>query len=141
MPEQVLAQPALYSDEAAPKLSGGRCKKCAYVFFPPQSYGCEFCGATAEQLEPLALAGAGKLHSFATVHLHQDRSGKGLQAPFTVGLIVLDDGPAIRAILTERTDAGLHIGDRMHSMLVPAGTNDEGKQIVELRFAKTEAAR
>jgi uncharacterized OB-fold protein len=141
MSEPVLAQPTLYSADDAPKLNGGRCKKCGYVFFPPQTYGCEFCGATAEQLELVALAGAGKLHSFATVHLHQDRSGKGLQAPFTVGLIVLDDGPAVRAILTERTDAGLHIGDRMHSVLAPAGVNDEGKQLVELRFAKTEAAR
>jgi uncharacterized protein len=141
MSELVLAQPALYGADDAPKLNGGRCKKCGYVFFPPQTYGCEFCGATVEQLEPVALAGAGKLHSFATVHLHQDRSGKGLQAPFTVGLIVLDDGPAVRAILTERTDAGLRIGDRMHSVLAPAGVNDEGKQIVEIRFAKMEAAR
>jgi uncharacterized OB-fold protein len=141
MSEPVLAQPTLYSADDAPKLNGGRCKKCGYVFFPPQTYGCEFCGATSEQLEAVALAGAGKLHSFATVHLHQDRSGKGLQAPFTVGLIVLDDGPAVRAILTERTDAGLHIGDRMHSVLAPAGVNDDGKQLVELRFAKTEAAR
>jgi uncharacterized OB-fold protein len=141
MSEPVLAQPTLYSADDAPKLNGGRCKKCGYVFFPPQTYGCEFCGATAGQLEAVALAGAGKLHSFATVHLHQDRSGKGLQAPFTVGLIVLDDGPAVRAILTERTDAGLHIGDRMHSVLAPAGVNDDGKQFVELRFAKTEAAR
>ena len=141
MSEPVLAHPALYTAADAPKLNGGRCKKCGYVFFPPQTYGCEFCGATIEQLEAVALAGAGKLHSFATVHLHQDRSGKGLQAPFTVGLIVLDDGPAVRAILTERTDAGLHIGDRMHSVLAPGGLNDEGKQLVELRFAKTEAAR
>jgi uncharacterized OB-fold protein len=141
MSDQVLAQPALYTAGDAPKLNGGRCKKCGYVFFPPQNYGCESCGALPDELEPVALAGRGKLHSFATVHLHQDRSGKGLQAPFTVGLIVLDDGPAVRAILTERTDAGLHIGDRMHSVLAPAGTNDEGKQLVELRFAKSEAAR
>ncbi len=141
MPEQVLAQPTLYTVDAAPKLNGGRCRKCGYIFFPPQNYGCEYCGALSDELEPAALAGMGKLHSFATVHLHQDRSGKGLQGPFTVGLIVLDDGPAIRSILKEPTDAGLRIGDRMHSLLVPAGTNDEGKQVVELRFEKTEAAR
>jgi uncharacterized OB-fold protein len=141
MPDPILAQPALYTAEATPQLKGGRCTKCGYVFFPPQTYGCEFCGALTDQLEPLALAGKGTLHSFATVHLHQDRSGKGPQAPFTVGLIVLDDGPAVRAILTERTDEGLHIGDRMQSALAPAGINDEGKPLVELRFTKTEAAR
>jgi uncharacterized protein len=141
MPDQVLAQPELYTAEAAPKLNGGRCKKCGYVFFPPQNYGCESCGALPDQLEPIALKGSGTLNSFATVHLHQDRSGKGLQAPFTVGLIVLDDGPPVRSILTAPTDAGLRIGDRMQSVLTAAGTNDEGKQIVELRFVKTEAAR
>jgi len=141
MPDQILAQPALYTADDKPKLKGGRCKSCGYVFFPPQNYGCEFCGAVTDQLEPIALAGLGTLNSFATVHLHQDRSAKGLQAPFTVGLIVLDDGPAVRSILTERTDEGLRIGDRMHSVLAPAGVNDEGKQIVELRFAKTEASR
>ena len=141
MSEQVLAQPALYTSDNAPKLRGGRCRKCGYVFFPPQTYGCEFCGATDGQLEAVVLAGTGKLHSFATVHLHQDRSGKGLQAPFTVGVIVLDDGPAVRSILSAPTDEGLRIGDRMHSVLAPGGTNDEGKQVVELRFAKTEAAR
>ena len=141
MPDQVLAQPALYTSEAQPRLHGGRCRKCGYIFFPPQTYGCEFCGATSDQLEPIALAGNGKLHSFATVHLHQDRSGKSLQAPFTVGLIVLDDGPAVRSILTERSDEGLRIGDRMRSLLAPAGTDDAGKQVVELRFTKTEAMR
>ena len=141
MPDQVLAQPELYTAEAAPKLNGGRCKKCGYVFFPPQNYGCEACGALPDQLEPIALKGSGTLHSFATVHLHQDRSGKGLQAPFTVGLIVLDDGPAVRSILTAPTDEGLGIGDKMYSVLAPAGTDNEGKQVVELRFAKTEASR
>ena len=141
MPDEVLAQPALYTANAAPRLKAGRCTKCGYVFFPPQTYGCESCGALPDQLEAVGLAGSGKLHSFATVHHHQDRSGKGLQAPFTVGLIVLDEGPAIRSLLLERTDEGLRIGDRMHSVLAPAGTDDAGKQIVELRFTKTEAAR
>ena len=141
MPESILAHPTLFTGDAAPKLNGGRCRKCGYVFFPPQTYGCESCGATDADLEPITLAGAGKLHSFATVHLHQDRSGKGLQAPFTVGVIVLDDGPAIRAILTARRDEGLRIGDRMRSALAPMGLDEQGKQTVELRFEKSEAAR
>lgn len=141
MSEPILAQPALYTSDDAPKLKGGHCKKCGYAFFPPQTYGCEFCGATGDDLEAVSLSGIGKLHSFATVHVHQDRSGKGLQAPFTVGVIVLDGGPAIRSILSGPSDAGLRIGDRMHSILAPAGTDEQGKQIVELRFAKTETAR
>jgi uncharacterized OB-fold protein len=126
----------LFTASAQPALNGMHCRVCGYVFFPPQSYGCESCGAPTDQLEPKSLRGEGMLASFATVHLHQ---GKDLEAPFTVGLIVLDDGPAIRAILTQRTDEGLKIGDRMRAVIVEAGA--EGARAKELRFAKQEASR
>ena len=140
MPDSNSTESTLYSasPSATPTLNGGRCRTCGYVFFPPQSYGCEYCGAPSEQLEPKSLRGEGVLSSFATVHLHQ---GKGIEAPFTVGLIVLDDGPAIRAILTQKTDDGLKIGDRMGAAIVPAAVEEEDSRADELRFAKQERAR
>jgi uncharacterized protein len=130
----------LYSPDDAdnPSLNGGRCRACGYVFFPPQRYGCESCGASPDKLDAVRLSGRGKLHSYATVHLHQ---GKDTEAPFTVGLIVLDDGPAIRSMLTDHTDAGLFVGDSMKSVLVAAGNDPEGNEMVELRFAKAEACK
>jgi uncharacterized OB-fold protein len=130
----------LYSPDDAdnPSLNGGKCRACGYVFFPPQRYGCESCGASPDKLDTVQLKGTGKLHSYATVHLHQ---GKDIEAPFTVGLIVLDDGPAIRSMLTNRTDAGLSVGDIMKSVLVAAGSDPEGNEMVELRFAKAEAGK
>src|SRR5882757_3746404 len=130
----------LYSPDDAdnPSLNGGKCRACGYVFFPPQRYGCESCGASPDQLDSVKLNGSGKLHSYATVHLHQ---GKEIEAPFTVGLIVLDDGPAIRSMLTNRTDAGLAVGDMMRSVLVAAGNDPEGNEMIELRFAKVEAGK
>ena len=139
MADKVAAQPELYSISSGhPALSGMRCVACGYVFFPPQTYGCESCGAPAEKLEPAQLAGNGVLNSFATVHHHAD---KGIETPFTVGVIVLDDGPAVRSVLMARTDEGLRNGDRMHSVLMPSGKNDDGTDLVELRFEKSEAAR
>ncbi len=139
MAERVAAQPELYSISSEhPALNGRRCASCGYVFFPPQSYGCESCGAPPDQIEPAQLAGRGVLNSFATVHHHQ---GRGIEVPFTVGVIVLDDGPAVRSVLTARTDEGLCNGDRMLSALAACGTNEEGKELVELRFTKTEATR
>ena len=134
MSDRISAHPELYAPDAqgAPSLNGGRCRSCGYVFFPPQSYGCEVCGSA--DLESIALAGRGTLRAFATVHLHQ---GKGIEAPFTVASILLEGGPIIRTILKERTDAGLRIGDRMQSVFVPAGAEASGKEIVELRFTKT----
>ncbi len=140
MPKRKAVHSELYSPDSTdnPSLSGGKCRACGYVFFPPQRYGCESCGAPPEQLDAVQLAGRGRLHSYATVHLHQ---GKDIEAPFTIGLIVLDDGPAIRSMLINRTDAGLGIGDRMASVLVAAGTDQEGCELVELRFARTEATK
>ena len=133
-----MANSDLCSGSTEPALNGARCSACGYVFFPPQWYGCEVCGAGKEELEAKALAGRGKLSSFATVHLHQ---GKGIEAPFTVGVVVLDDGPAIRAILTEKTDAGLKIGDRMRAVLVAADDDESNAPMNELRFAKQETTR
>jgi hypothetical protein len=140
MPNRTAVHPELYSPDSAgnPPLNGGKCRACGYVFFPPQSYGCESCGAPPEKLQPVQLAGRGTLHSYATVHLHM---GKDIEAPFTIGLIVLDDGPAISSILTNRTDEGLAIGDRMKSALVAASTDQDGNEMVELRFAKAEVGR
>src|SRR5215472_16462688 len=134
MAESVPAQPGLYSASGnLPLLNGGRCRRCGYVFFPPQQYGCESCGAPPEELETVALPGRGKLNSFATVHLHQ---GKGIEAPFTVGVILLDDGPAIRSILTNRTGEGLKAGDGMSATMVSQGNDEQGREVVELRFEK-----
>jgi uncharacterized protein len=140
MPKRKAVHPELYAPDSAnvPSINGGKCRACGYVFFPPQRYGCESCGAPPEKLEAVQLTGRGRLHSYATVHLHQ---GKDIEAPFTVGLIVLEDGPAIRSMLTDRTDAGLEIGDRMSSVLVAAGTDQEGNEMVELQFARTEATK
>jgi uncharacterized protein len=140
MPNRKAVHAELYSPDSAgvPSLNGGKCRACGYVFFPPQHYGCESCGASPEKLDGVQLSGRGTLHSYATVHLHQ---GKDIEAPFTVGLIVLDDGLAIRSMLTNRTDEGLAIGDRIASVLVAAGTDQEGNEMVELRFARTEARK
>ncbi|MEE9279101.1 MAG: OB-fold domain-containing protein [Myxococcota bacterium] len=139
MPERRSAHPGLYPPGGThPPLHGQRCGGCGRVAFPPNPYGCEACGAPGAELEPLDLAGAGTLQSFATAYRYQ---GQDIEAPFTVGSIVLDDGPAVRAILTCRTDEGLAIGDRVRSVLVPRGQDDEGNERVELRFepvAETE---
>jgi uncharacterized protein len=136
----IVASPELYAADPAlePALIGRRCRACGYVFFPPQSYGCEVCGALASEFDTIALKGRGTLKSFATVHVHH---GKGIEAPFTVGVIALAEGPVVRAVLIERTDTGLKIGDTMHSVLVSAGADDNANQIVELRFTKSEDGR
>jgi len=59
--------------------------------------------------------------------------GKDIEAPFTVAEITLDDGPLIRALLTEVIDADV-IGARATGEWVCVEQNEEGQDVVEPRF-------
>jgi uncharacterized OB-fold protein len=101
-----------------------------------QTYGCEFCGRDGDALQPQGLSGKGKLMSSATVHLHAAKSAnpavKPLTAPFTVGVIRLDDGPTIRTLIVGAQDKELAPGTAMVATLVPVGADDPS--LVDLRF-------
>ncbi len=138
MPKRRAAHPGLYPAHGEhPPLLGQCCAGCGHIAFPPNPYGCESCGAEPDSLESRELPGTGKLAAFATVHLH---AGNEIEVPFAVGVVVLDDGPAVRATLTCHTDEGLAIGDRVQSVLVTQGSDAEGNETVELRFAPVSAA-
>jgi uncharacterized OB-fold protein len=130
-----LLKPALYQAEGAPRrpgrpsLLGGECANCGYVFFPLQPYGCERCGSL--RLEPLTLAGSGRLIASARVHIHP---GKTREAPFTIGAIALDDGPVVRTLIDEQS-AGAQVGARMATVLIPV-SDQEGAPRLDLRFAE-----
>ncbi len=126
---QAPAHQGLYdANQDAPALLGSSCAQCSTNFFPPLAIGCERCGHT--ELIPVTLAAAGKVHTTATVHLHM---GKDIEAPFTVAEIALDDGPLIRALLTEVTDKDV-IGVRTAAEWVCVKQNEEGQDVVEPRF-------
>jgi uncharacterized OB-fold protein len=141
MSATVLLKAELYQAEgtteqpALPSLKGGRCS-CGAVFFPMQNYGCEFCGRHGDALQPVALGGKGKLLSSATVHLHAAKSAnptvKPLTAPFTIGVIRLDDGPTIRTLIVGARDKDLTPNAEMIAMLEPVGI--ENPSLVDLRF-------
>lgn len=113
-----------------PTLNGTKCGACGAVFFPPLGIGCEKCGAEADRLQAIHLAAKGVLHSVATVHLHM---GKDMEAPFTVGEVRLDDGPLIRAVMTENIAASA-IGNRVSADWAVARVSDEGEESIEPRF-------
>lgn len=134
-----LLKPALYgvsredgrTSEDIPVLRGGRCR-CGHVFFPMQSYGCELCGAFGEELTAIELRGQGILLSAATVHIYR---GESYEAPFTVGSILLRDGPVVRVLLRGER---LVLGHRMRAVFVPHG--DETGAPLDLRFMTEEGA-
>jgi uncharacterized OB-fold protein len=123
------------ADTTPPSLRGQRCGVCGALAFPPNPYGCEKCGATADLLTDQALTGRGRLRAFATTTVPPR---KDMPAPFTVASIGLVDGPVVRALLTTPTDESLRIGDEVQAVLVSIST-ENGAQ-TELRFAPVEAS-
>ena len=121
------AHPGLYDVDDAIALSGTRCRACGTAFFPPLRIGCEVCGAA--DLADVKLAARGSIHGSATVHLHH---GRGIEAPFTVAEIVLDDGPVIRALMV--TDGELPVGARVAAKWFVTKVDDDGNEVVEPRF-------
>src|SRR5262249_20324501 len=115
--------PALYT--SAGDLLGGRCA-CGHVFFPMQTHGCEACGRHGVDLQSMTLSGRGTLLSSTVVHLHAD---KARTTPFTIGKVMLDEGPVVRTLLVD-PDKEIVPGTRMVSRIVSIGDS-----VFDLRFA------
>ncbi|MFN0089256.1 MAG: Zn-ribbon domain-containing OB-fold protein [Acidimicrobiales bacterium] len=113
----------------APAIVGQRCLACGEVRFPPDPFGCDACGAHGGDLEPRELEPCGALRAFAVVHRHHRPRPA---TPFTVGVIALDAGPVLKAVLT--TGEGLRIGQRMRAELVVWEQADDGENVVDLQF-------
>jgi uncharacterized OB-fold protein len=89
-------------------LVGEVCPNCAGKIFPPRDV-CPHCQAEAKT--PFQLAGAGEVYSFTTVYTAP--AGFEEQAPYTVAIIKLDEGPLLTAQLTDIENSQVEIGMRV----------------------------
>ena len=90
------------------QLVGNVCLKCGTKHFPPRQV-CTECRGT--EFEPFQFNGQGELYSFTT--LRQAPAGFEEFAPYAVGMIKLDEGPMVEAMLTDVSEDDLEIGMRM----------------------------
>jgi scaffold protein (connect acetoacetyl-CoA thiolase and HMG-CoA synthase) len=90
------------------QLIGNHCLKCGTKFFPPRQV-CTECHAT--EFEAYQFSGKGELYSYTT--LRQAPAGFENQAPYSVGMIKLDEGPMVEAQLTDVNPEDLEIGMRL----------------------------
>lgn len=105
-------RPAVWAErEGMPVLRAVHCSACGATLFPPQDYGCTVCGAHGAQVSTVDVPAAGRLHSFAVVHLHQ-----GQATPFTIAEMTLDAGPMLRVRLVDGATA--HTGQRLRGVVV-----------------------
>ena len=87
------------------KLVGETCESCGVKLFPPRDV-CLECQAPAYEL--YTFTGLGEIYSFTTIY--DAPSGFEHNAPYTVALVKLEEGPIITAQLTDMDESELSIG-------------------------------
>jgi uncharacterized OB-fold protein len=86
-------------------LVGEVCPHCDHKIFPPRDL-CPDCGEVAR--DTFQFNGHGEVYSFTAVQ--QAPAGFEENAPYTVALIQLDEGPLVTAQLTDIGDQPVEIG-------------------------------
>ena len=86
-------------------LVGEVCPHCDAKIFPPRDV-CPECGGEAKTA--FTFSGKGEVYSFT--RMMNAPAGFEVQAPYTVALIKLDEGPVVTAQLTDLGDEEVRIG-------------------------------
>jgi uncharacterized OB-fold protein len=102
-------------------LVGEVCSRCESKIFPPRDI-CPNCGQEARDL--YAFSGRGEVYSHTTIY--EAPSGYDSNAPYTVALIKLDEGPMVTAQLTDLGDTPVEIG--MPVEMVTRKMRDDGDE-------------
>ncbi len=86
-------------------LVGEVCPHCQAKLFPPRDV-CPNCGGEAKQ--QYTFSGKGEVYSYTT--MYDAPAGFEENAPYTVALVKLNEGPMITAQLTDLGDQPVEIG-------------------------------
>ena len=84
---------------------GEVCPHCEAKLFPPRDV-CPECNQEARTL--YNFSGRGEVYSYTTVY--QAPAGYEENAPYTVALVKLEEGPVVTAQLTDLDEKGVQIG-------------------------------
>jgi uncharacterized OB-fold protein len=86
-------------------LVGEVCPHCEAKLFPPRDV-CPECGKEAKTL--FQFSGRGEVYSYTTIY--EPPSGFEEQAPYTVAIVKLEEGPLVTAQLTDLEGRDVEIG-------------------------------
>lgn len=112
-------------------LVGEVCEHCNAKLFPPRDI-CPECGDEAKTL--FQFSGNGEVYSYTTVY--EAPEGYGEQAPYTLAMVKLDEGPLITAQLTDLGAQKPAIGMpvEMVTRLLRSATDERGMLIYGYKF-------
>jgi hypothetical protein len=86
-------------------LVGEVCPHCEAKLFPPRDV-CPECGKEAKTL--FQFSGRGEVYSYTTIY--EPPAGFEEQAPYTVAIVKLEEGPLVTAQLTDLEGRNIEIG-------------------------------
>ena len=113
------------------QLVGEVCPKCSGKIFPPRDV-CPYC-ADQETQPTFQFSGRGEVFSHTTVHNAPE--GYQEQAPYTVALVKLEEGPLVTAQLTDVNNDEVQIGMPVEMVTRKIRTQgDEGLVIYGYKF-------
>ena len=87
------------------RYEASKCKGCGAVWFPPRLI-CSKCGK--KEFEDVVLPGTGKVKTFTVIRVAPSEFCD--EAPYAVGIVDLDGGPAIQCQIADCEPEDLKIG-------------------------------
>jgi len=87
------------------KLMGTKCNKCGEIYFPPRA-DCIKC--MSDKVDWIEFSGKGTLHSYTKIFA----APKGFEdmAPYTIGVVDLEEGGRLLSWLKDISDSEIKIG-------------------------------
>jgi hypothetical protein len=114
------------------RLVGEICERCGEHLFPPRDV-CPECEAPAKT--PFNFSGRGEVYSYSTVY-HPPAEFER-DAPYTVALVRLEEGPLVTAQLTDVDAEEVHVGMSVEMVTRRMSSNgDEGVINYGYKFRK-----
>jgi len=112
-------------------LVGEVCEHCHAKLFPPRDI-CPECGEEAKTL--FQFSGKGSVYSYTTVY--DAPEGYAEQAPYTLAMVKLEEGPLVTAQLTDLGKQKAEIGMpvEMVTRLLRSATDERGMLIYGYKF-------
>ncbi|MEX2162465.1 MAG: Zn-ribbon domain-containing OB-fold protein [Anaerolineales bacterium] len=112
-------------------LVGEVCEQCNAKLFPPRDI-CPECGEEAKTL--FQFSGKGEVYSYTTVY--EAPEGYAEQAPYTLAMVKLSEGPLVTAQLTDLGAQKPAIGMpvEMVTRLLRSATDERGMLIYGYKF-------
>jgi uncharacterized OB-fold protein len=87
------------------RYEASKCKGCGAVWFPPRLI-CSACGK--KEFEDVVLPGTGKVKTFTVIRVAPSEFSD--EAPYAIGIVDLDGGPAIQCQIADCAPEDLKTG-------------------------------